>query len=83
LLIICDLNCAILMRALLRLSLHVEILVTGSTRLFLKNLVNRLVIALPDLSLLSVAYILVVLLLILVMNMLNSYCMLLIILFGV
>jgi hypothetical protein len=75
------------MRALLRLSLHVEILVTGSTRLFLKNLVNRLVnrlvIALPDLSLLSVAYILVVLLLILVMNMLNSYCMLLIILFGV
>jgi hypothetical protein len=71
------------MRAFLRLSLHVEILVTGSTRLFLKNLVNRLVIALPDLSLLSVAYILVVLLLILVMNMLNSYCMLLIILFGV
>jgi hypothetical protein len=71
------------MRALLRLSLHVEILITGSTRLFLKNLVNRLVIALPDLSLLSVAYILVVLLLILVMNMLNSYCMLLIILFGV
>jgi hypothetical protein len=71
------------MRAFLRLSLHVEILVTGSTRLFLKNLVNRLVIALPDLSLLSVVYILVVLLLILVMNMLNSYCMLLIILFGV
>jgi hypothetical protein len=28
------LNCAILMRALLRLSLHIKILITGSTRLF-------------------------------------------------
>jgi hypothetical protein len=36
--------------ALLRLSLHVEILITGSTRLFLKNLVNHLVIALLNLS---------------------------------
>jgi hypothetical protein len=33
-----DLNCAILMRALLRLSLHVEIRITDSTRLFLRNL---------------------------------------------
>jgi hypothetical protein len=34
-------SCAILMRALLRLSLHIEILITGSIRLFLGNLVNR------------------------------------------
>jgi hypothetical protein len=83
LLMICGLNYVILMRTLLRLSLHVEILITDSTRLFLKNLVNRLMTALLDLSLLSVAYVLMVLLFILIMNMLNSYCMLLIILFGV
>jgi hypothetical protein len=41
-----DLNYAILMRALLRLSLHVEILIIGSTRLFLINLVNPLMIIL-------------------------------------
>jgi hypothetical protein len=45
-----DLNCVILMRAPLRLSLHIEILVIGSTRLFLRNLVNRLMIALLGLS---------------------------------
>jgi hypothetical protein len=77
------LNCAILMRALQRLSLHVEILTTGSTRLFLRNLVNRLMITLLDLSPLSVAYVLVALLLILTMNMLNNCCVLLMIMFGV
>jgi hypothetical protein len=71
------------MRALLRLSLHVEILITGSTRLFLRNLVNCLMIALLALSPLSVAYVLVVLLLILTMNMLNNFSMHLMILFGV
>jgi hypothetical protein len=70
------------MRAPLRLSLDVEILIIGSTRLFLRNLVNRLMIALLGLSPLSVVYALMVLLLILTMNMLNNYCMLLIILFG-
>jgi hypothetical protein len=69
------------MRILLRLSLHVEILITGSIRLFLKNLVNRLMIALLDLSRLLVAYVRVALLLILIMNVLNNYCMLLMILF--
>jgi hypothetical protein len=54
------LNCAILMRAPLRLSLHVEILIIGSTRFFLRNLVNRLMIALLGLSPLSIASILVV-----------------------
>jgi hypothetical protein len=76
------LSCAILMRALLRLSLDVEILITGSTRLFLRNLVNRLMIGLLDLSRLLAAYVHVVLLFILIMNMLNNYCMLLMILFG-
>jgi hypothetical protein len=33
-----DLSCATHMRALLRLSLHVEIPITDSTRLFLRNL---------------------------------------------
>jgi hypothetical protein len=33
-----DLSCATLMKALLRLSLHVEIPITDGTRLFLKNL---------------------------------------------
>jgi hypothetical protein len=76
------LSCAILMRALLRLSLDVEILITGSTRLFLRNLVNRLMIGLLDLSRLLAAYVHVVLLFILIMNMPNNYCMLLMILFG-
>jgi hypothetical protein len=77
------LSCAILIRAHLRLSLHVDILIIFSTRLFLRNLVNHLMIALLDLSLLSVAYVLVVLLLILTMNVLNNYCMLLMIMFGI
>jgi hypothetical protein len=70
------------MRVLLTLSLHIEILITGSIRLFLKNLVNHLMIALLDLSQLLVAYVHVALLLILIMNVLNNCCMLLMILFG-
>jgi hypothetical protein len=35
------LNFATLMRALLILSLHIEILITGSTRFFLRNLESR------------------------------------------
>jgi hypothetical protein len=76
------LSCAILMRALLRLSPHVEILIIGSTILFLRNLVNHLMIALLDLSRLLAAYIHVALLLILIMNVLHNCCMLLMILFG-
>jgi hypothetical protein len=67
----------------MRLSLHVEILITGSTRLFLRNLVNRLMIALLALSPLSVAYVLVVHLLILTINVLNNISMRLMILCGV
>jgi hypothetical protein len=70
------------MMILLRLSLHVEIVITASTRLFLRNLVNHLMIALLDLSRLLAAYIHVALLLILIMNVLNNCCMLLMILFG-
>jgi hypothetical protein len=67
-----SLSCATHMRALLRLSFHVEILITGNTRLFLRNLVNLLMIALLALSQLLAAYILVVLLHILIMNVLNN-----------
>jgi hypothetical protein len=70
------------MRALLRLSLHVEILITDSTRSFLINLKSSLMIALLVLSQLLVAYIHVVLLLILIMNVLNNYCILLMTLCG-
>jgi hypothetical protein len=68
------------MRALLRLNLRIEILIIGNINLSLRNLANRLMIAWLDLSLLSVAYVLVVLLLILTMNVLNNCCMLLMIL---
>jgi hypothetical protein len=68
------------MRALLRLNLRIEILIIGNIYLSLRNLANRLMIAWLDLSLLSVAYVLVVLLLILTMNVLNNCCMLLMIL---
>jgi hypothetical protein len=67
-----DLSCATLMRALLRLSLHVEILITSSTRLSLRNLESLLMIALLTLSLLLAAYVHVILLLILIMNVLNN-----------
>jgi hypothetical protein len=77
-----DLSCATLMRALLRLSLHVEILLTGSTRLSLRNLESPLMSALLALSVLLATYVHVVLLLILIMNVLNNYCMLLMILCG-
>jgi hypothetical protein len=60
------------MKALLRLSLHVEILLTGSIRLFLRNLVNLLMIVLLALSRLLAAYVLVVLLHILIMNVLDN-----------
>jgi hypothetical protein len=75
-------SCAISIRNLLRLSLRVEIPITDSTRFFLINLVNRLMIALLDLSQLLAAYVHVVLLLILIMNVLNNCCMLLMILCG-
>jgi hypothetical protein len=77
-----DLSCATRMRAPLRLSLRVEILITGSSRLFLRNLVNLLMIALLTLSQLLAAFVLVVLLHILIMNILNNCSMLLMILFG-
>jgi hypothetical protein len=70
------------MMALLRLSFHVEILIISSTRLFLRNLVNRLMIALLALSLLSVAYAIVALLLLLTVNVLNNFSMRLMIVFG-
>jgi hypothetical protein len=71
------------MRAPLKLSLRVEIFIIDSIRLFLRNLVNRLMIALLDLSSLSVTYTLVILLLILTMNVLTNCCILLIIIFWV
>jgi hypothetical protein len=67
-----SLSCATHMRALLKLSLRVEILITGSTRLFLKNLVNLLMIVLLALSQLLATYVLVVLLHIPIMNVLNN-----------
>jgi hypothetical protein len=70
------------MRALLRFSLHVEILITGSTRLSLRNLVNHLMIALLALSRLLVAYVHMVSLLIPIMNVLNNCCMLLMTVWG-
>jgi hypothetical protein len=70
------------MKTLLRLSLHIEILIIGSIRFFLRSLVNHLMIALLALSLLLVAYVLVVILLILTMNMLNNFSMCLMILYG-
>jgi hypothetical protein len=70
------------MRASLRLSLHVEILIIGSTRFFLINLVNRLMITLLGLSLLLVVYVLVVLLHIPIMNVLSNCYMRLMIMYG-
>jgi hypothetical protein len=79
---ISGLSCVTPIRALLRLSLYVEILITGSTRLSLRNLESPLMIALVVLSRLLAAYVHVVLLLILIMNVLNNYCMLLMTLCG-
>jgi hypothetical protein len=66
----------------LRLSLHIEIPITDSTRLSLRNLYSLLMIALLTLSQLLVAYVHVVLLLILIINVLNNCYMLLMILYG-
>jgi hypothetical protein len=77
-----DLSCATHMRAFLRLSLHVEIPIADSTRLFLRNLDSPLMIALLALSRLLAAYVHVILLLILIMNVLNNCYMLLMILCG-
>jgi hypothetical protein len=76
------LSCATHMRALLRLSLRVEILITDSTKLFLRNLESPLMIALLVLSRLLAAYVHAVLLLILIMNVLNNCCMLLMTVWG-
>jgi hypothetical protein len=67
-----DLSCATHMRALLRLSFHVEIPITDSTRLFFRNLESPYMIALLALSRLLAAYVHVVLLLILIMSVLNN-----------
>jgi hypothetical protein len=79
---ISGLSCVILMKAHLRLSLHIKILITACSRPFLRNLVNRLMIILLGLSPLPVAYILVVLLHTLIMNVLSSCYMLLMIMYG-
>jgi hypothetical protein len=76
------LSCATHMRVLLRLNLHVEILKTDSTKLFLRNLERPEMIALLALSRLLAVYVHVVLLLILIMNVLNNCYMLLMILYG-
>jgi hypothetical protein len=77
-----DLSCATHMRTLLGLSLHIEILITDSTRLSLTNLKSPLMIALLALNLLLAVYVHVVLLFILIMNVLNNCYMLLMILYG-
>jgi hypothetical protein len=66
------LSCVTHMRTLLRLSLYVEILITESARLSIRKLESPLTIALLALNLLLAAYIHVVLLLILIMNVLNN-----------
>jgi hypothetical protein len=76
------LSCATYMRALLRLSLHIEVPITDSTRLSLRNLESPLMIALLTLSRLLAGYVHVVLLLILIMNVLNNCYMLFMILHG-
>jgi hypothetical protein len=77
-----SLSCAIPMRDLLRLSLPIKIRTIGNIRLLLRNLVNLWMTGLLILSLLSVAYVLVVLLHTLTMNMLSSCYMRLMIMFG-
>jgi hypothetical protein len=67
-----DLSCVTLMRAFLRLSLYVEVLIIGNTRLSIKNLESPLTIGLLALSRLLAAHVNVVLLLILIMDVLNN-----------
>jgi hypothetical protein len=55
----------------------------GNIKLFLRNLESPWMIVLLDLNLLSVAYVLVVHLLILIMNVLNNCCTLWTIMFAV
>jgi hypothetical protein len=81
-LLMSSLSCAIPIRGLLRLSLHIEILTIDSTKPSLRNLVNLWMIALLVLSSLSVGYVLVVHILILTMNVLNNFSMRLMILYG-
>jgi hypothetical protein len=78
-----SLSCAIPRRDLLRLSLLVRIRTIGNIRLLLRNLVNHWMTDLLVLSLLSVAYVLVVILHTLTMNVLSSYYMCLMIMFRV
>jgi uncharacterized protein YhhL (DUF1145 family) len=73
---------AISMRVPLRLSLHVRIRNIGNIRLLLRNLVSPWMTALLILSLLSVAYVLVVFLHTLIMSVLSSCYMRLMIMFG-
>jgi hypothetical protein len=82
LLMMSDLNCAILIRVLLRLSILTKIFTIDNTKLSLRNLVNLLMTALLDLSPYCLTYILVVLLHILTMNVSNSCFMLLMIMYG-
>jgi hypothetical protein len=67
------------MRTHLRLSLRVEILITDNIRFSLRNLESFYMTVLLALSPLSVAYVLVVL--ILIMNVLNNFSIRLMILF--
>jgi hypothetical protein len=67
----------------LKLNLLIRTPIIDSIRPFLRNLVNLLIIDLLSLSLSSVAYVLLVHLLILIMNVLNNYYMFFMILFGV
>jgi hypothetical protein len=75
--------CKTPMRVLLKLSLHVEILITCNIRLPLRNLESPWMTAFLGLSLLLTAYVHVVLLLILIMNVLINCFMILIIMCGV
>jgi hypothetical protein len=77
-----SLSCAIPMRGILRLSLHVGIIIIGSTKYSLRNLVNHWMIDLLVLYPLLVAYVLVVLLHTLTMNVLSSCYMRLMTIFG-
>jgi hypothetical protein len=77
-----DLSCATHMRALLKLSLHLDIPITYSIRLSLINLESLSMIALLHLSHLLAAYVHLVLLLILIMNVLNNCSILLMTLCG-
>jgi hypothetical protein len=83
LLMMFGLSFATLTRALSKLSHLVRTLTIDNIKSFLKNQESPYMIALLGLSLLWVTWDLVVLLLILIMNLLNNYCMLLMIMCGV